>query len=48
MKFFEEDALKAILAQSDIGTRKGVRNLFFMILMYDTAGRNQEILNLKV
>ncbi|MDQ0220351.1 hypothetical protein ELQ35_20115 [Peribacillus cavernae] len=48
VKFFEEDALKAILAQPDTGTRKGIRDLFFMILMYDTAGRNQEILNLKV
>lgn len=48
VKFFEEDALKAILAQPDIGTKKGIRDLFFMILMYDTAGRNQEILDLKV
>lgn len=48
VKFFEEDALKAILAQPDTGTRKGIRDLFFMILMYDTAGRNQEILSLKV
>jgi integrase/recombinase XerD len=48
VKFFEEDALKAILAQPDTGTRKGTRDLFFMILMYDTAGRNQEVLNLKV
>lgn len=48
VKFFEEDALKAILAQPDTSTRKGVRDLFFMVLMYDTAGRNQEILNLKV
>lgn len=48
VKFFEEDALKAILAQPDTSTRKGIRDLFFMILMYDTAGRNQEVLNLKV
>ena len=48
VKFFEEDTLKAILAQPDTSTRKGIRDLFFMILMYDTAGRNQEILNLKV
>lgn len=48
LKFFEQDALKAILAQPDTCTRKGTRDLFFMILMYDTAGRNQEVLNLKV
>ncbi|MEH7012003.1 tyrosine-type recombinase/integrase [Neobacillus niacini] len=34
--------------QPDTGTRKGIRDLFFMILMYDTSGRNQEVLNLKV
>ena len=48
VKFFEEEALKAILAQPDTGTTKGIRDLFFMILMYDTAGRNQEVLDLKV
>lgn len=48
VKFFEEDALKAILAQPDTSTKKGIRDLFFMILMYDTASRNQEVLNLKV
>jgi integrase/recombinase XerD len=48
VKYFEEDALKTILLQPDTGTKKGVRNLFFMILMYDTAARNQEMLDLKV
>lgn len=48
MKFFEEDALKAILAQPDTSIRKGIRDLFFMILMYDATGRNQEVLNLKI
>ena len=48
IKYFEEDALKSILHQPDTRTKKGIRNLFFMILMYDTAARNQEILDLKV
>ncbi|MDO9581189.1 MAG: tyrosine-type recombinase/integrase [Bacteroidales bacterium] len=48
VKYFEEDALKTILQQPDTGTKKGVRNLFYMILMYDTAARNQEILDLRV
>ena len=48
VKYFEEDALKTILRQPDSGTKKGMRNLFHMILMYDTAARNQEILDLKV
>lgn len=48
VKYFEEDALKTILRQPDAVTKKGIRNLFHMILMYDTAARNQEILDLKV
>jgi integrase/recombinase XerD len=48
LKFFSEDALKAILAQPDTKTLKGTRDLFYMILMYDCGARNQEILDLKV
>ena len=48
VKYFEEDALKTILQQPDPRTKKGVRNLFYMILMYDTAARNQEMLDLRV
>lgn len=48
VKYFEEDALKTILCQPNTATKKGVRDLFYMILMYDTAARNQEILDLKV
>lgn len=46
--FMTEEALKAIFAQPDISTRMGIRDLFFMILMYDTGARNREILDLKV
>ena len=48
VKYFSEDALKIILDQPDINTLNGIRNLFFMILLYDTGARNQEILDLKV
>lgn len=48
MEFMSERALQAVLVQPDTGTKKGIRNLFFMILMYDTAARNQEMLDLKV
>ena len=48
VKYFEEDALKTILCQPNTATKKGIRDLFYMILMYDTAARNQEILDLKV
>jgi integrase/recombinase XerD len=46
--FMTEEALKAVLAQPDIKSKTGIRNLFYMILMYDTGARNREILDLKV
>lgn len=48
VKYFSEDALKIILDQPDTNTLNGIRNLFYMILLYDTGARNQEILDLKV
>jgi site-specific recombinase XerD len=48
IKFFSESALKVILEQPDTKKKKELRNLFFMILMYDTGARNQEILDLKL
>lgn len=46
--FMSEEALITVLAQPDIETKNGVRDLFFMILMYDTAARDRELLDLKV
>lgn len=46
VEFLSEPALKALLAQPDAHTRAGHRNQFFMILMYDTAARCGELLNL--
>jgi integrase/recombinase XerD len=46
--FMTEQALKVVLAQPDTNTKKGIRNLFFMILMYDTGARTREILDLRV
>lgn len=43
-----EDALKAILEQPDTDTKCGMRNLCFMVLMYDTAARDREMLDLMV
>lgn len=42
IEFFSESALKAILAQPDRNKKNGQRDLFFMILMYDTGARAQE------
>ena len=46
VKFFSESALETILGQPDPRKRTGMRDLFFMVLMYDTGGRNQEMLDL--
>jgi site-specific recombinase XerD len=46
--FMTEEALKAVLAQPDTSKKAGIRDLFFMILMYDTGARNREILDLRV
>ena len=46
--FLSEDALKALLCQPDIRKPTELRNQFLMILMYDTAARCQEILDLKI
>ena len=48
IEFFDESALKTILAQPDTSSKLGIRNLFYMILMYDTAARNQEMLDIKL
>jgi site-specific recombinase XerD len=43
-----ETALKILLEQPDPNTRCGLRDRFFMILLYDTGARIQEILDLKL
>ena len=43
-----EDALKALLAQPNPKRRTDARNRFFMIFMYDTAARCQEVLDLRL
>lgn len=48
MEFMTESALKAVLEQPDTTERQGIRDLFFMVLMYDSAARNSELLNLKI
>ncbi len=41
-------ATTALFAQPDPSTTLGIRNLFLMILIYDSGARLEEILNLKV
>jgi site-specific recombinase XerD len=47
IKFFGDTVLKTILEQPDQTSNKGIRDLFLMSIMYDTAARIQEILDLK-
>jgi len=46
--FLSESALKAVLEQPNTESKTGIRDLFFMILMYDTGARDMEILDLKI
>lgn len=40
--------MKDLLKLPDTGTKKGIRDKFFMALLYDSGARNQELLDLKV
>ncbi len=44
---FNEKALDAMLSQTNTETKNGHRDLFYMILLYDTGARDSEILTLK-
>lgn len=48
VQFLTESALSAIFEQPDTKKKSGVRDLFLMVLLYDTAARISELLNLKV
>jgi site-specific recombinase XerD len=48
VKYMTTDAVTALLATPDPGTRNGLRDQFFMILMYDLAARNAEMLALNL
>lgn len=48
VEFFSDEALKSLLAQPNRSRRAGARNSCFMILMYDTAARCQEMLDLRL
>lgn len=47
MDFMSTETVKILLQQPDTTTRMGIRDLFFMILMYDTAARDCEMLGMK-
>ena len=48
IKHVSMNAITAIAEQADEDTRKGFRDRFFMMLMYDTAARVQEMVGLRL
>jgi site-specific recombinase XerD len=48
VKYMTTDAVTVLLATPDPGTRNGLRDQFFMILMYDLAARDAEMLALNL
>lgn len=48
VEFLAESEIKALFEQPDTTTKKGVRDLLLMIMLYDTGARIQELLNLKI
>ena len=48
MEFMSTEAIKILLQQPDVSTKMGIRDLFFMVLMYDTATRDCEMLGMKL
>jgi len=48
VEYMSETAVKMLLVQPDTSSRKGIRDQFFMVLLYDTGARIQEMLDIKV
>ena len=48
VEYMSESAVKAILAQPNASTRKGLRDLFLMVMLYDTGARIQELMDIRV
>jgi Site-specific recombinase XerD len=48
VKYMSEDAIAAIISQPDTSKLKGLRDRFFMMLLYDTGARVQELIDIKL
>ncbi|MDD3253049.1 MAG: tyrosine-type recombinase/integrase [Lachnospiraceae bacterium] len=46
--YMSETAMSALLAQPDATDKKGLRDQFLLLLLYDTAARIQELVDIKV
>ena len=47
MEFMTQEAMATVLRQPDTSTKMGVRDTFFMVLMYDAAARDCEMLSMR-
>lgn len=47
MEFISQDGMRELLATPDIQKKQGLRDQFFMALMYDTAARDCEMLGMR-
>ena len=47
VEYMSEKAVKAILQQPNTNTKQGIRDLFIMVLMYDTGARVGELIQMK-
>ena len=48
LDYMSEDAVAALLKAPDTRTREGLRDQVFMIFLYDTGARIQEVLNVRL
>ena len=48
VEFQTEMEIRTLFEQPDTATKKGVRDLLLMIMLYDTGARIQELLNVKI
>lgn len=48
VKYLSETAMKTVLNEPDSKTELGMRDRLLMVMLYDTAGRIQEILDIKL
>jgi site-specific recombinase XerD len=48
IEYMSETAITALIAEPDVSTPKGLRDRFFMILLYDTGARVQEMIDIRL
>jgi len=47
LEYMHKDSIAALLREPDVTKKKGIRDQFFMVLMYDAAARDSEMLSMR-